>query len=220
MTGSGASDPFFAFNKGDSESDDSDDDNDNSKEQTAAPTPAPAAAAAKDDSGFELSADVHHDDDDYNDDDLGSGGLAAANWGDLKTSTATKADANEKDDEWRAAGQQAEATKAREEERKAREEKMKAETEKARLKEQEEAVAQAKEKQKEKEAEEARLKEKKEKDDKAAQKAARDAVRGELDGVEPTVDLGDTQRDIMKQYEQSFLDKDYGSASPSSDFGF
>ena len=30
----------------------------------------------------------------------------------------------------------------------------------------------------------------------------------------------DAQRDIMKQYEQSFLDKDLGGASPSSDFGF
>jgi hypothetical protein len=36
--------------------------------------------------------------------------------------------------------------------------------------------------------------------------------------VEQTVDL-DAQRDIMKQYEQSFVDKE-GGASPSSDFGF
>ena len=213
-------DPFFAFGKGD-ESDDSSDENDNNESngKDFASTEA-APAASNDNSGFQLTTEDNHEDDDN--DDLVDGSLATANWN-LNPTTpvkdAGKASAKD-DDEWRAAGEQAEAAKAREEERKAREEKMKAEAEKARLKEQEEAVAQAKEKQKEKVAEEARLKEQKEKEAEEARKAARAALQGEVEAVAPTVDLGDAQRDIMKQYEQSFLDKDYGSASPSSDFGF
>ena len=41
-----------------------------------------------------------------------------------------------------------------------------------------------------------------------------------LQEIKPTVDL-EGQRDFMKEYEQSFCDKDLnGGASPSSDFGF
>jgi len=69
------------------------------------------------------------------------------------------------------------------------------------------------------EANEARLREQQEKDAEDARKAARDAARAQVQAVEQTVDL-DAQRDIMKQYEQNFLDKESGSASPSSDFGF
>jgi hypothetical protein len=63
------------------------------------------------------------------------------------------------------------------------------------------------------------LREQQEKDAEDARKTARDAARAQVQAVEQTVDL-DAQRDIMKQYEQSFLDKELGSASPSSDFGF
>lgn len=66
----------------------------------------------------------------------------------------------------------------------------------------------------------ARLREQQEKEAEDARKVARDAARAQVQSVEQTVEL-DAQRDIMKQYEQSFLDKENGgSASPSSDFSF
>lgn len=71
----------------------------------------------------------------------------------------------------------------------------------------------------EEEAKEAELREQQEKEAEEARKAAREAARAQVQSVEQTVDL-DAQRDIMKQYEQSFSGGDYGSASPSSDFGF
>jgi hypothetical protein len=71
----------------------------------------------------------------------------------------------------------------------------------------------------EEEEKEALLQEEKEKAAEEQRKAAREAARAQVQSVEQTVDL-DAQRDIMKQYEQSFLDKELGSASPSSDFGF
>jgi hypothetical protein len=71
----------------------------------------------------------------------------------------------------------------------------------------------------EEEEKEALLQEEKEKEAEDQRKAAREAARAQVNSVEQTVDL-DAQRDIMKQYEQSFLDKELGSASPSSDFGF
>jgi len=67
---------------------------------------------------------------------------------------------------------------------------------------------------------EARLREQQEKEAETARTAVRDAARAQVQSVEQTVDL-DAQLDIMKQYEQSFLDKENGGgASPSSDFGF
>jgi hypothetical protein len=67
------------------------------------------------------------------------------------------------------------------------------------------------------EAEKVRLREQKEKE---AVRAAREAAKAQANAVEQTVDL-DAQRDIMKQFEQNFTDKEMaGGASPSSDFGF
>ena len=67
---------------------------------------------------------------------------------------------------------------------------------------------------------EARLREQQEKEAETARTAVRDAARAQVQSVEQTVDL-DAQLDIMKQNEQSFLDKENGGgASPSSDFGF
>ncbi len=71
----------------------------------------------------------------------------------------------------------------------------------------------------EEEANEARLREQQEREAEEARKAAREAVRAQVQSVEQTFDL-ESQRDLMKQYEQNFLEKDLGSASPSSDFGF
>jgi hypothetical protein len=69
------------------------------------------------------------------------------------------------------------------------------------------------------EEEEARQKELQEKEAEEQRRKAREEARALAQSVEQTVDL-ESQRDIMKQYEQSFMDKDMGGASPSSDFGF
>jgi len=174
--------------------------------------------AAKD---FRLSEGLGdlHDDDDH---DIGSGGIAA-NWNISKpVSSETEKKVGEEDDAWGAAREEAAAAKAREAERKAREEKVKAEAEIAKQQRLAEAAARGEEiriQRAEEEEKEAQLKEQQEKEAEEAAKAARAEARANVQSVEQTVDL-DAQRDIMKQYEQSFLDKDMGSASPSSDFGF
>ena len=71
----------------------------------------------------------------------------------------------------------------------------------------------------EEEEKEARLREQQEKEAEEKRNEVRAATRAKTQSVEQEVDL-DEQRDIMRQYEQSFLDKELGSASPSSDFGF
>ena len=69
-------------------------------------------------------------------------------------------------------------------------------------------------------AEEARQREIKEKEERERSKKARERAMGDLQKVTATVDM-EKERDIMKDFEQSFLDKDLGGgASPSSDFGF
>jgi hypothetical protein len=62
------------------------------------------------------------------------------------------------------------------------------------------------------------LREQEERENEKARQAAKDKMRAQLDAVVDDVDLGDAQRDIMKQFD--FVDKDLGGASPSSDFGF
>ena len=96
---------------------------------------------------------------------------------------------------------------------------MKAEAEQLKNQRMADAVEDLKAKQQAKEqeeAEKARLREEKEKE---AIRAAREAAKAQANAVEQTVDL-DAQRDIMKQFEQNFMDKEMGGASPSSDFGF
>lgn len=126
------------------------------------------------------------------------------------------------DDDWGAAREQAAVVEARNKDRQAREEKLKAEAEQAKNQRLADAAAQSeklKAQRLEAEENEAKKKAEKEKEEKDKIAQARAAARAQVESVEQTVDL-DAQRDIMKQYEQSFLDKELGSASPSSDFGF
>jgi hypothetical protein len=165
-------------------------------------------------------AGLHEDDDD----ELATGQLAAS-WSMSKpVSSPAKDDANVNEEAWGAAREEAAARKAREAERKALEEKIHADAEMAKNQRLADAAARGEEiraQRMEEEANEAKLQEQKEKEAEEARKAARDAARAQVQSVEQTVDL-DAQRDMMKQYEQSFLDKELGSggASPSSDFGF
>lgn len=101
---------------------------------------------------------------------------------------------------------------------------MKADAEQAKQKSLADAAKKGEElraKRQEEEAREAAAREQKEKEAEEARRKARDEARLEVNAVERTIDL-DAQRDIMKQYEQSFLDKDLGGSSPASeaDFGF
>ena len=157
---------------------------------------------------------------DDNDDEY-THGAAAPIWNVQRTGGNEKK-ATEEDDDWEGVREEAAAAKAREADKKAREEKMKAEAEQAKHQRLADAVAKGEEikaQRAEEEANEASLREQQQKDAEKAREAARAAARAQVQSVERTVDL-DAQRDIMKQYEQSFLDKDLGGASPSSDFGF
>ena len=165
---------------------------------------------------FELNTNTvdDYDDEDHDDDD----GDIAANWN-MKTATNNASQGKlADDDDWGAAREQAAATKAREAERKAREEKMKKEAEELKNQRLADAAAQVEELRAQREEEEVKNARLREHEADEARKAAREALRAQVQSVEQTVDLGDSQRDLMKQYEQSFLDN--GSASPSSDFGF
>jgi hypothetical protein len=220
---------FFAFgNKGDSDSESDNEAKTSSGTPAAALAPTDAKPVVPDEESpkeFKLKDGIGDELVDDEDADLEKGEeIVAAKWNMSKPdSPAADADSDgevgEEDDAWGAAREHAAASKAREAERKAREEKLKEEAklaEKQRLADLavrgEELKAQRLE---EKEKEE-RLREKQAEE---TRKAAREAARAQVQSVEQTVDL-DAQRDIMKQYEQSFLDKDVGSASPSSDFGF
>lgn len=215
---------FAAFGNKDDDSD-SDSDDDDPPKQAAAATPGGgkqfASAASSKSDGFDLGdgfSGLHNDDDD----DLGNGGITA-NWNISKA--VAKNDEKEKggeDDDWGAAREEAAAVEARNKDRKAREEKLKADAEVAKVQRLADAKAQSAKltaKKLEDEENEARKKAEKEKEEKDKIAAARAAARAQVESVEQTVDL-DAQRDIMRQYEQSFLDKELGSASPSSDFGF
>lgn len=166
------------------------------------------------------------DSDDNDDDDEEDGEIGfVSNWSFSKTDDEPKnKSAALDDDAWNAARKSAEETKAFEEQRKAREEKMKAEAEQAKQKSLADAARKGEElraKRQEEEAREAAAREQKEKEAEEARQKARDEARSQINSIEQTVDL-DAQREIMKQYEQSFLDKDMGGSSPASeaDFGF
>ncbi|GAX15314.1 hypothetical protein FisN_8Hh389 [Fistulifera solaris] len=212
---SAGSDPFFAFNKDNSESDDDDSDD---GESSSKPT---AVSETKKQNGKVFELNTNTVDEDLDDDDNDDDEDIAANWN-MKTTTASASQGKsaDDDDDWGAAREQAAAAKAREAERKAREEKMKKEAEELKNQRLADAAAQVEEIRAQREEEEAKNARLREQEAEEARKAAREALRAQVQSVEQTVDLGDSQRDLMKQYEQSFLDKDYGSASPSSDFGF
>jgi len=227
------SDPgsFFAAFSGNGSSDsetDDDDDNDEddepSRQQGISSTPSGgkhlSSTASKADN-FDLGdgfSGLHNDDDD----DLGKNGITA-NWNISKTTPKdNEKDKGGDDAEWGAAREEAAAVEARNKDRQAREEKLKADAELAKKQRLADAAAQsekikAQRLEEEEKAEQEKAEKEKKKQDEIAK--ARADARAQVESVEQTVDL-DAQRDIMKQYEQSFLDKELGSASPSSDFGF
>jgi hypothetical protein len=214
--------------KGDSDSDSDGEADDGGKSSDVNET----AASHQQPDGFNLGDDHGCGDGSMPEDEeeLGSGGMAA-NWNLPKTSTLSPMAKNDadvggdaKDDLWGAAREEAAKSKVQDAERKAREEKMRQEAELAKVQNLAEAKARGdkiRAEQEEKEAQDAKLKEQQEKEAEEARKAAREALREEaLTGVGQTVDL-EHQRDLMKQYEQSYFDKELGGgASPSSDFGF
>lgn len=207
---------FAAF--GSKDDSDSDTDDEEPPKQTANTAPSGgkhfAGSSSKSD-GFDDSFSGLNNDDE--DDDLGNGGLTA-NWNISKTvskDTEKEAKAGGDDDDWGAARDEAKATAERNADREAREKKQLEDKEKERT----QRLEELKKKKEKEEEEEAKKKAEKEKEKRDAVEAERAKLRAEATSVEQTVDL-DAQRDIMKQYEQSFLDKELGSASPSSDFGF
>lgn len=96
---------------------------------------------------------------------------------------------------------------------------MKAEAEQLKNQRLAEQVEEIKAKQQAKEKEEEKKARQREQKEKEAVRAAREALKAQANAVEQTIDL-DAQRDMMKQFEQNFMGKEDGSASPSSDFGF
>ena len=155
-------------------------------------------------------------------------GIDNNNWNFEKSDTAATdaqgaSEDDEEDDEWAAIRGSAETKIALDKERKEREEKMRAEAAAAKEKSLAEAAERGKKVQEERKAkaEEERLKrEMKEKEDRDRSGEARKKALQDLSKVTATVDM-EKERDIMKDFEQSFMDKDLGGgASPSSDFGF
>lgn len=217
-------DSFFAFGS----KEDSDSDSEGEVSSPAPPpvsqapaVPPPVVAATK---HFSLGEGFGGNDDDEDSDDNEEGiedGAAAATWTISQPETKEKKEADD-DDGWAGAREAAAIAKVREEDKKKREEKMQAEAEQLKNQRLADAVAHGEEikAQRQAEEEEAALqREQQDKDAEDQRKKAREEARAQAQSVEQTVDL-DIQRDIMKQYEQSFLDKEMGSASPSSDFGF
>lgn len=220
-----ATNSFFAFgSKGDSDSDSDSDSDGGGPTSQGGKGNASSAPKEEFDLGDGFGASLHDDDED---DDIGHGGMAA-NWNMSKPVAKAASndgdDANDADkDLWGAAREKAAASKVKEAERKALEEKIIADAEIAKDRRLAEAAARGDEirlQREEEAANEARLREQEEREAEEARQLARDEARAQVNSVEQTVDL-DATRDIMKQYEQSFLDKELGgSASPSSDFGF
>jgi hypothetical protein len=199
-------DSFFAFGgKGDSDSDSEDE---------------AISKQGKAEDQFSLGAALHDEVDD--EEDVGNGGIAA-NWDLTKTATPSAAKKDDEDDLWGETRKIAAANKARDDARRALEEKILAEAELAKSQRLADAAQRGEEirAQREEENEEkARLEEQQRQEAEDAAVKAREAQRAETSGIKRTVYL-DEQNDIMKQYEQSFLDKENGGgASPSSDFGF
>lgn len=203
-------DSFFAFGSNGYESDSDEDE--------------PVMEQKKNNSGFQINEDTAMEDDDDDDD-----AAMAANWNISKPIVADADndddddDDEDEDDAWAAARGASETQKALDKERQAREEKMMQEAEEAKEKSLAESMERGKkiqEERKAKEAEVARLRRQKEKEEKDRAQKAREQALQNLQEIKPTVDL-EGQRDFMKEYEQSFCDKDLaGGASPSSDFGF
>lgn len=202
-------------------------------EEEAKPSAASRAPGGK--SFFALGDDDDSDDDKEDDDeeddlkaDFATNWVANSTGGDAAGGKDAGDDGSDDDDDdgdglWGATRKEAEAAKAQAADRAKREEKMRAEAETAARKRMEEAAARGEEvraKREEEEAAEARRLEEQEREAEEAKRLAREEALKEINSVKTTVDLGDEQRDLMRQYEQEFNDNYSAGASPSSDFGF
>mmetsp|Transcript_21797 Transcript_21797/g.25188 ORF Transcript_21797/g.25188 Transcript_21797/m.25188 type:complete len:481 (+) Transcript_21797:186-1628(+) len=216
------SNSFFSF--GNEENSDSESEGEIEEEPAVEPVAATSPPSAQDESkDFQLGGLGDDDDDEEeegedNDHDMGG----ATSWNISKLEEETEKKDGDVDDAWGAAREKAVAAKAREEDKKKREEKLKAEAEQQKIENLAEAVAHGEEIKAQRQAEEeeeARLQEESERKAEEERKKAREDARKQVQSVEQTVDF-DAERDLMKQLEQSYMDKEMGGASPSSDFGF
>jgi hypothetical protein len=166
--------------------------------------------------------DDEDDDDDEDKDDADSEHGGATSWNISKLEEEAEKKDGDVDDAWGAAREKAIAAKAREEDKKKREEKLTADAEQQKLQNLAQAVAHGEEIKAQRQAEEeeeARQQEENERKAEEERKKAREDAKKQVQSVEQTVDF-DAERDLMKQLEQNYLEKEMGGASPSSDFGF
>lgn len=213
------SDSFFSF--GNEEDSDSESEGEIDEESETNATESAEPDGAKD---FTLGGlgDDDEDEDDEDKDDADSDHGGATSWNISKLEEETEKKDGDVDDAWGAAREKAVAAKAREEDKKKREEKLKADAEQQKLQNLAQAVAHGEEIKAQRQAEEeeeARLQEENERKAEEERKKAREDARRQVQSVEQTVDF-DAERDLMKQLEQNYLEKEMGGASPSSDFGF
>jgi len=216
------SDSFFSF--GNEEDSDSESEGEIDEEPGSGADDASAGTqdGSKDFQLAGLGDDDDDDDDDEDNDDADSEDEGATSWNISKLEEETEKKDGDVDDAWGAAREKAVAAKAREVDKKKREEKLKADAEQQKLENLAQAVAHGEEIKAQRQAEEeeeARQQEENEKKAEEERKKARDDARKQVQSVEQTVDF-DAERDLMKQLEQNYLEKEMGGASPSSDFGF
>jgi len=215
------SDSFFSFGN----EEDSDSESEGEIDEEPGSGAGDASAGAQDGSkDFQLAGlgDDDDEDDDEEKDDADSEDEGATSWNISKLEEETEKKDGDVDDAWGAAREKAVAAKAREEDKKKREEKLKADAEQQKLESLAQAVAHGEEIKAQRQAEEeeeARQQEENEKKAEVERKKAREDARKQVQSVEQTVDF-DAERDLMKQLEQNYLEKEMGGASPSSDFGF
>jgi len=214
------SDSFFSFGN----EEDSDSESDGEIDEEPGSGAGDASTGAQDGSkDFQLGGLGYDDDDDDDDkDETDSDHGGATNWNISKLEEETEKKDGDVDDDWGAAREKAVAAKAREEDKKKREEKLKAEAEEQKRQNLAQAVAHGEEIRAQRQAEEeeeARQQEENERKAEEDRKKARDDARRQVQSLEQTVNF-DEDRDLVRQLEQNYLEKEMGGASPSSDFGF
>mmetsp|Transcript_23022 Transcript_23022/g.54394 ORF Transcript_23022/g.54394 Transcript_23022/m.54394 type:complete len:1379 (+) Transcript_23022:433-4569(+) len=214
------SDSFFSFGNDEESDSESEGEIDEEPASGAGDNSAGAHDGSKDFQLAGLGDDDEEDDEDKDDADSEHGG--ATSWNISKLEEETEKKDGDVDDAWGAAREKAVAAKAREEDKKKREEKLKADAEQQKLQNLAQAVAHGEEIKAQRQAEEeeeARQQEENERKAEEERRKAREDARRQVQSVEQTVDF-DAERDLMKQLEQNYLEKEMGGASPSSDFGF
>lgn len=217
------SDSFFSFGNEEDSDSESEGEIDEEPEEPGSVDDDASSDAQDGSKDFQLAGLGDDDDDEEEDnDDADSDHAGATSWNISKLEEGTEKKDGDVDDAWGAAREKAVAAKAREEDKKKREEKLKADAEQQKLQNLAEAVAHGEEIKAQRQAEEeeeARQQEENERKAEEERKKAREDARMQVQSVEQTVDF-DADRDLMKQLEQNYLEKEMGGASPSSDFGF